>query len=57
VHQRQRVYPKLVQRGTMRQGDADDELATMHAIVHTLEGLLATERDAAQPSLFGGSTL
>jgi hypothetical protein len=40
----------------MREGDAEDEFATMQAIVQTLEGLLAQERDRVQPSLFGGST-
>jgi len=37
---RQRVYPGLVSRGRMAQRTADQELATMQAIVETLQGLL-----------------
>lgn len=39
VVQRRRVYPRLVEGGRMTQRKADDELATMAAIVETLKAL------------------
>jgi hypothetical protein len=46
---RKRVYPSLVERGRMTQGQADYHLAAMEAIVQTL-GRLEAER--SQPDLF-----
>ena len=52
VSQRHRVYPRMIERRTMTQAQADDELVTMQAIVQTLEQLVAEERETVQPTLF-----
>jgi hypothetical protein len=36
---RRKVYPGWVERGRMKQVDADREIAAMEAIVETLKGL------------------
>ena len=36
IAMRERVYPRWVEAGKMKQKDADDELAAMHAVLTTL---------------------
>lgn len=44
VRLRKRVYPRLVAEGKMTPRQARVELAAMHAIVQTLEQLLAAQQ-------------
>ena len=39
IRQRHRVYPRLVERGTMKQQQADAEIAAMNAVLQTLLAL------------------
>lgn len=39
IRQRHRVYPRLVERGTMKQHQADAEIAAMNAVLQTLLSL------------------
>jgi hypothetical protein len=39
IRQRHRVYPRLVERGTMKQHQADAEIAAMNAVLQTLLAL------------------
>lgn len=36
---RRAVYPKFIASGRMKQDRADDEIATMEAVIETLKGL------------------
>lgn len=47
IAMRERVYPGQVQRGKLRQGEADYELAAMRAVLATLEAL----RDGKLPPI------
>lgn len=42
IRQRHRVYPRLVERGTMKQHQADAEIAAMNAVLQTLLALRGT---------------
>jgi hypothetical protein len=53
LRKRQEVYPRLVAQGTMPQAFADDQTATMVAVLATLEWLLAEEQRYHQLELFG----
>jgi len=40
IKQRERVYPRLVAKGTMSQAKADHELAAMRAVLVTVEQVM-----------------
>lgn len=44
INMRKGVYPKLVANKRLSQEKADDEIATMQAVLKTLEELQAKER-------------
>lgn len=41
---RRKVYPRLVEKGRLRQSSADDEIAAMTAIVATLQTLMRSKQ-------------
>lgn len=49
IRQRHRVYPRLVERGTMKAVQADAEIAAMNAVLQTL--LAMRQHSAAQVPL------
>lgn len=49
ISMRERVYPSFIARGKIRPTEAENEIATMRAVLKTLEGLLA---DSKQERLF-----
>lgn len=44
LQMRKKVYPRRVERGLMRQTEADYEIATMTAIVETLKPLVPAQK-------------
>ena len=44
VHQRERVYPRLVASGSMKQGEADYQIAVMRSIATDYERMAEKER-------------
>ena len=47
ISMRERVYPRFVKKGKMTQDEADREIATMKAVLDTLN-------EKSEPTLIGG---